>query len=282
MHARVNVHHPGLTPQVAAVIREARALAGWSQRELAARAQTSQATVSRIEREQAPEPDLLVIERILAALGIRVTLDLSGRHLEDRRRQSDFVHAVTAGFVGRHFRRDAWLTANEVQIGETVPRGWIDLLAYREEDASLIVEETKSDILDAGGLLRQVGFYEREALNAAHRLGWRAERATVLVVALDTEAVARRIHANRELLASAFPVSPRELAAWIHDPAKPRPSGWTLATADPRDRGAVWLGSTALGERRRPAAFLDYADAARILNARALVQHHGRPLLHGG
>ncbi len=278
MYVRIDVRHPGFGPQVAALIREARALARWSQRELATRSKTSQSMVSRIEREEAPEPDLLVIERILAALGMRAALDINGRHLEDRRRQSDFVHAVTAGFVGRHFRRDAWLIANEVQIGETVPRGWIDLLAFRESDASLVVEETKTDILDAGGLLRQVGFYQREAANAARRLGWRAERTTVLVVALDTELVARRIQANRDLLAAAFPTSPRELSAWIHDPARARPSGWTLAAADPSDRGAIWLRSTALGERRRPAAFLDYADAAKVLTARALVQPDGRPL----
>ncbi len=276
MHARIDLRHPGLVPEVAAAIREARALAGWSQRELAARSETSQSTVSRIERGEAREPDLLVIERILTALGIRVTLDISGRHLEDRRRQSDFVHGVTAGFIGRRFRRDGWLIANEVQIGDRAPRGWIDLLAFRESDASLVVEETKSGILDAGGLLRQVGFYQREAANAARRLGWRAEWTTVLVVALDTDVVARTIHANRDLLASAFPTAPRALTAWIQDPGKPRPRGWTLATADPRDRGAIWLRSSALGERRRPAAFLDYADAANALAARELVRHNAR------
>jgi transcriptional regulator with XRE-family HTH domain len=276
MRATLHVSHPGFASEIASLLREARALAGWSQRELAARASTSQSMVSRIEREDADEPDLLVAERLLAAFGFHVTLDVNGRHLEDRRRQSDLVHAVVAGFIARHFCRDGWLTTSEAQIGDTVPRGWIDLLAFRESDASLVVEETKTEILDTGGLLRQVGFYEREAFKVARTLGWRAERVTVLVVVVDSEAVAQRIQANRDLLSSAFPTPPRAFSAWVRDPSRPMPGGWTLASADPRDRGASWLRGTPLGERQRPPAFLDYADAAQLLTARAVLERSRR------
>lgn len=109
--------------QLADVVSEARRLIGWSQRELARRAQTSQATIWRIERGRSEHLDLLATERVLAALGIRATLQLEARHLADRRRQQDAVHAQINGYVARRLEQDAWRPATEVTIGDGVPRG---------------------------------------------------------------------------------------------------------------------------------------------------------------
>ena len=49
----------GFMPQLADVVSEARRLIGWSQRELAHRAQTSQATIWRMERGRSERLDLL-------------------------------------------------------------------------------------------------------------------------------------------------------------------------------------------------------------------------------
>lgn len=261
----MRLHEPGFTSQVATLIHEARDLTGWSQRELADRASTSQSTVSRIERGVAREPDLLVVERLLDAFGFRVTLDIAGAHLEDRRRQRDAVHSVLTGFVSRRLRRAGWQVALEVQIGDAVPRGWIDLLAFRDCDASLLVEETKTDILDAGALLRQLRFYEREATRAAQRLGWRAERTRVLLIALDSSRLADRLRANQGLLGAAFPAAVRDMGAWIKDPGRPAPAGWSLAVADPRSRSPVWLKASSLRGGTRVPAFADYRDAAQLL-----------------
>ena len=84
------------------------------------------------------------------------------------------VHAQVNGTVARRLERCGWRTATEVlDRRRTTPRGWIDLLAFREADRALLVEETKTDIPDMGGLQRSVAFYERTALSAARRLGWR-------------------------------------------------------------------------------------------------------------
>jgi transcriptional regulator with XRE-family HTH domain len=61
--------------QAGDVLRAARALAGISQRELARRSGTTQASISRIE-SGLEQPTLDRLARILRALGFRITIDL--------------------------------------------------------------------------------------------------------------------------------------------------------------------------------------------------------------
>jgi transcriptional regulator with XRE-family HTH domain len=263
--AVIPLRQAGFAAAIAGSVREARRLVGWTQRELATAATTSQATVCRLERGRATAVDVLLVERVLDALGMRASLHLDGRHLDDRRRQVDALHALVNGYAARRVERDGWLPATEVQLGDTAPRGWIDLLAFRSVDRSLLVEETKTDIPDIGGLQRSLSFYEREALAAAKRLGWHPKRVAVLVVALDTEVVHRRLADARDLVVRAFPAKVEATGAWLRDPDMPAPRGWTLATCDPAARGGNWLRPTLLGSRRRPPSYAGYADAAARL-----------------
>lgn len=263
--ARIDLGRRGFAPQLADLVRDARLLVGWTQRELAARARTSQATIWRIESGSPAHLDLFVVERVLGALGVRASLDLDARHLVDRRRQHDAVHARLTGYVARRLEPAGWLTATEVPLGEGAPRGWIDLLGYRPADRAMLVEETKTEILDVGALQRSLAFYEREASAAARRIGWRPLRGAVLVVALDTAALGRRLADNRDLVARAFPAPVDEVSAWLIDPAHDPPGGWALAMADPAVRAAGWLRPTMIGARRRPPAYANYADAAARL-----------------
>jgi transcriptional regulator with XRE-family HTH domain len=250
------------TGAVADLVRDSRELIGWSQRELAARAGTSQATICRLEADTASSIGFEVVERVLGALGLRVSLDVNGRHLDDRRRQRDEVHARLNGFVARRIQRMGWLTATEVPVGGGTPRGWIDVLAYREADRALLIEETKTDLPDMGALQRSLAFYEREAWSAARRLGWRAVRSSVLVVALDSATVAQRLADNRDLVGLAFRARIPDVTAWLQDPSCPAPRGWSIGCCDPVSRSPGWLRPTMLGSRRRPPAYESYADAA--------------------
>jgi len=263
----ISLGDPGLRTTLSGLVREARVLIGWSQRELADRAETSQAAIWRLETVQPGPLDLAVVERVLEALGMRCSLGINDRHLADRRRQRDGVHAILNGFLARRLARlDGWLPAGtEVPIGEDAPRGWIDLLAFRPADRSLLVDETKTEIPDMGALQRSVAFYEREAPRVADALGWRAARTVVLVLGLDSRAFGQRLADNRGLVTTAFPGDVEQMAGWLADPAQRPPRGWTLALADPATKGRTWLRPTPLGSRRRPPAYEDYADAARRL-----------------
>jgi transcriptional regulator with XRE-family HTH domain len=251
-----------LGPEFGRLVRDARRLIGWSQRDLAARVGASQAAIWRLETDQPGRIDLTLVEGVMEALGLRATMRIEARHLDDRRRQRDGVHAVVNGFTARRLSRLGWATATEVQIGDQHPRGWIDLLAFRREDRALLVDETKTEIPDMGGLQRSLSFYAREARTVAAGLGWQARTVTVLVVALDSESLARRIADNRAIVEQAFPGSVSAMVTWLADPGAPAPRGWTLALVDPKVRGEAWLRPTTLGSRRRPPAYRDYADAA--------------------
>lgn len=264
----IEVGRRGFAAQLADVVRDARLLVGWSQRELADRADTSHTTIWRMEDGHAACLDLLVAERVLRVLGIRASLAFDARHLADRRRQLDAVHARLVSYVARRLERAGWRTALEVALGDGAPRGWIDLLAYREVDGALLIDETKTEIPDFGGLGRSLSFYEREAWAAARSLGWTPRRAIVLVTALDSVALAQRLTDNRDLVTRMFPAPVPDTAAWLADPSAPAPRGWGLAMVDPLARGAAWLRPTMLGSRRRSPAYEDYADAVARLRSR--------------
>ncbi len=256
---------PGTAQDLARVILDARRLVGWSQTELASRAGASQAALSRLKTGRNARLDMDATGRFLAALGMTCDLTIRDLHLRDRERQVDAVHSVMNGFIARRLQRWCWLSVLEAQIGDIMPRGWIDLVAYREADRSLLVEETKSDIPDMGGLQRSVSFYQSMAWEVARGLNWKPTRIAVLVVALDSETVARRLSENREVVRRVFPERVGEFAAWLSDSAKPFPRRWGLGTCDPASRERTWLRPTTLGARRRPPAYRDYAEAAARL-----------------
>ena len=264
----LELHRRGFAAQLADTVREARALIGWSQRELAARSTTSHTTVWRIERGVAGHLDLAAVERVLTALGIRTALQLDSRHLGDRRRQHDAVHARLTGYIARRLERSGWVTRTEVPIGVGPPRGWIDLLAFREADHALLVDESKTELDDLGAIQRSVAFYEREALTVARLAGWHARSVVVALLLLDSTSVARRLVENRDLARRAFSGDAQQLQAWIDGPGAPRPRGWTVAMVDPAGRRGAWLRPTPLTSGRRSWAYVDYADAAAKLRRR--------------
>jgi transcriptional regulator with XRE-family HTH domain len=266
--ASIQLRDPTADAALGSLIRESRQLIGWTQRELAHHAGTSQSTVSRIEAGQAGTTDLATIGHLLVALGLRPSIELDLRHLGDRRRQADAVHAVVNGFGARKLERWSWLTATEVRLGDGVPIGWVDLMAFRPADRALVVDETKTEIHDVGGMQRSIAFYHREAWAAAAALGWVPSRVEVLVLALDSTAVARQLAANRDLVTRAFPGDVDRMAAWLQYPDAPPPNGWTLATCDPATRSPDWLRPTTLTGRPTAPRYADYADAARRLLGR--------------
>jgi transcriptional regulator with XRE-family HTH domain len=261
----IDLTSTALGPWLAALLRRSRSLIGISQEELARRADSSSGTVWRLEHGMADHIDLAVVERVFAVLGLKAILSVQDRHLADRVRQHDGVHAVINGFGARRLTSLTWATRLEAQIGVDRPRGWIDLLGYRAADKALLVDETKTDIPDMGELQRSLAFYEREAAAVARGFGWDVRSVTVVVLALDTGVLARRLADNRDIVRQAFPGEVSVLDAWLRDPAAPRPNDWTIAMVDPATRGEHWLRPPILGRVRRKPAYEGYADAAARL-----------------
>jgi transcriptional regulator with XRE-family HTH domain len=267
--ARIRLQSTTLPAAIGELVRDTRLAIGWSQAELGARVGASQTTIWRIEHGDPGTIDLGTVQRVLASLGLRATLEVEGRHLADRADQRDRVHAALIAAIAGRLRRFGWMVETEVPTGAASPTGWIDALAYRERDAAMAIIEVKTDLPDVGGLQRQVTWYEREAPYAARRLGWHPASTNVIVICLSSAAVAARLREHRELLGPAFPGDPRTAERWLRDPGASPPAGRTLALTDLARRRDPALQPSGLHGRGIRPAYRDYAHAASILRARS-------------
>jgi transcriptional regulator with XRE-family HTH domain len=253
-----------LAYRVASVVLDARKAIGWTQMELARRANTSQAAVSRLESGRIEEIDLGLVGRVLDAFHARVELTIDIPHLSDRRRQRDPAHARCVAFVRNRLAAIGWTVRTEVEIVAGRSQGWMDLFAQHGPTATVGVFEIKTDIDDAGRVERQIAWYEREAFATARRLGWESRGLVSAVLVLDTERAERRLRENRDILDHDFPVRASELLAWLTQPiADARPKGRALAMVDPLSRRRDWLRATVVDGRRRPSRYADYAEFMR-------------------
>jgi hypothetical protein len=108
--------------------------------------------------------------------------------------------------VTRRLVGSGWLVQREVEIGADRIRGWIDILAFHPESGVLLVIEVKTEIHDVGAIERSMNWYQREAMRAAHRLGWRPRAVGSALLVLQSRA-------NDERVVSAGTVSPRAFRA---------------------------------------------------------------------
>lgn len=222
-----------------------------------------------VARLEAGTGDLLnagLVDRALEILGIDVRLDGNLPNLQARVQQRDSVHARCCAYVGRNLIDGGWTVRHEVEVGTGRFRGWIDLLAYRDSDRSLLCPEMKSEIHDLGAIQRTLTWYEREAWTAARAEGWSPRRLVSGLIVLSSDDVERALLDNRDLLAQAFPGRAHALAEWLADPDAPVPPR-SLGMVDPRSRRRSWLRPTRLDGRRSAAPFRNYADAAAQLRA---------------
>lgn len=88
---------------VPSILRRARARAGLSLRELAARAETSHSTLAAYESARVA-PNVETFDRILAATGFDASVSLTPRVASDEARSREFVDALhlAAQFPVRH------------------------------------------------------------------------------------------------------------------------------------------------------------------------------------
>lgn len=256
-----------LRAALATAVRTARRESGWSQAVLARRLGVSQSMISRLETAPTDYLDAELASRALTTLGIRVTFDGRTLGLAGRREQRDLVHASCTGAVARRLRRAGWEVAVEVEIGSGRSRGWIDLLAYRVSDRTLLLIEIKTEIHDAGALLRTVAWYRREAWVAARRRGWRPARLAMGLVLLASAANDESVRRSFGVLGEVFPNEATELAQLIETGGAQSPSG-AIAMIDPRSRRSAWLRLTRVHGRRSAAPYATYRDAVERLMPR--------------
>jgi transcriptional regulator with XRE-family HTH domain len=250
---------PGLRAQLGSAIRDGRHARRWTQEALGHRARVSRSMIGAVEGGWA-NPSLGVLERIAGALGAELVLDLRLATVIGRADRADAAHARCVAAARRALERHGFICAVECEIVDGRLRGWIDLLAFDPVSSLLLVVEVKTELRDLGGLLRQVGWYQRTAGAIAQRRGWHVRRTVAVVVFLATDANDASLVANREAITASFPIRGRAARDLLTGSAVTPGSGWALSMIDPRRRrDSVWAASR-LDGRRTPAPYRSYAD----------------------
>jgi transcriptional regulator with XRE-family HTH domain len=248
------------------LVRDLRQAIGWSQRELARRADVSQALVSAIENGRVGNVSMATLARLFDAMGAELVIDANRPFLGDRKRQRDPAHVHCTNQVVRRLQRAGWLTATEVEVGGNRSRGWIDVLAWHPGTGVLLVIEVKTEIHDLGGIERTLGWYERESWAAARRLGWRPRKVVGTLILLATEVNETRLRDNREAIARGFPIRAASLVGIVAGSNVSGDRARAMAMIDPRSKRQIWLRSARIDGRRTPAPYAHYADFMSHVN----------------
>lgn len=234
-----------------------------TQQQLADAVGLARGHIAMIEGGRA-SPSLGVVTRIARALDLEVDLVFRPPLIVGGPGQRDAIHARCSGYVDRRLRTAGLLTAREVEIVHARSHGWMDLLAFERRTATLVVVEIKSRLDDLGALERQIGWYERSAVDAARSLGWQSSRVVTWLVVLATAENEATILGNRAIFDLAFPVRATAASAWLRDGGAP-PQGRALSLIDPASRRRDWLIRTRLDGRRSEPPYRDHRDAIRLV-----------------
>jgi hypothetical protein len=178
----------------------------------------SQSTVSRIERGHLDSLPIATIERVTAALDLRVELRVRWRGGElDRLLDRD--HAALGESILAWLADCGWDGRPEVSFSRYGERGVIDILARHAASGALLVIELKTALVDLQDLIGGVDRKHRLAAFVAQPLGWDVSSVSSLVVVAAGRTNSRRVAQHQQLLRAAFPVDGRSVRAWVRRPA---------------------------------------------------------------
>lgn len=245
-----------------AQVQSIRIALGMGQRALARRMGRSQGYVSLVERGSVPGLSIAEADGIARALGATLVFGVEAPVLLGGSRQRDAAHARCVAYVSRRLVASGWHVRREIAIGTRERPGWIDILAFNPETRVLLVIEVKTDLVDIGGLERQLGWYHREARSRCRDLGWDPFGIVATALILATASNDDRIRANAVGLRQIFPLRWRDLMSVIGC-AQPSGAGWAMAMIDPRSRVRDWCRPTVVDGRRSAAPYRHIADFLR-------------------
>jgi hypothetical protein len=111
-----------------------------------------------------------------------------------------------------------WTFLPEVSFSIYGERGVIDVLAWHQEQETLLVVELKTEIVDVQELIGRVDQKRRLARRVAADRGWHPQRVGVWVVLASSRTSHRRIAAHVNTLRAAFPDDGRAVHGWLANP----------------------------------------------------------------
>jgi transcriptional regulator with XRE-family HTH domain len=204
-----------------AILRAARIRRGWRQRDLAAGAHISDATVSRIERGHLEGVQVRTIRALASTLDVRVEL-LPRSRGGDLDRLMNAKHAALSEAVVAWLRAlPGWSVRPEVSYAWFGERGVVDVLAWNEERSALLEVELKTAIVDIGELLGTIDRRRRLGGEIAHPLGWAPTTVSSLLVIAESAANRARVHSLSSTFDAALPDRIVEVRRYLRRPSEP-------------------------------------------------------------
>jgi DNA-binding Xre family transcriptional regulator len=230
--------------RIGRVLRAIREHLGLTQRQVAEAAALSQAIVSRAERGEVSGLRLATLDRIAAALGAVVHVDIRYRGGEADR-LVDRGHAALVEFVVGVLRRIGWEVVVEYSFNAFGERGSVDVLAWHAPTRTLLIVEVKSRFTDLQAMLLSLGRKLRLVPGIVREdLGWDAAAVGRIVVVSGTAQNRSVTAAHRSIFDASFPARAGDIRGWLRSPVGPIAGVWFVSTgAVPTPRQA--------GRRRR-------------------------------
>jgi transcriptional regulator with XRE-family HTH domain len=204
--------------RLGSLVRAARIRNGLRQEDLAGAAGVGRATISRLESGNLGLVSLTTVERIAAAVDVRVELQARWRG-GDGDRLLNWRHSLLADSFSSALRaRDGWTVEAEVSFSIYGERGAIDQLGWHEAAAHLLVVELKTEFVDVNEMLGTLDRKLRLAPRIAAEKGWRPRLVSGWLIVSDTRTNRRHAAAHASLLRTRFPMDGRSLPSFLDNP----------------------------------------------------------------
>lgn len=189
--------------------------------DLAEQAGVSQSLVARVERGGAARLTVRRLEALGEELGARVVVRLEWNG-EDADRLLDGAHAALVDAVAAALVEHGWEVVPEATFAIYGERGSIDILAWHEASATLLVVEVKSVVPDMQSMLGSLDRKMRLADSIARSRGWRPGRIGCLLAIQDGTTARRRVEQHAATFDARFPDRAIEVRQFIRDPGAAR------------------------------------------------------------
>ncbi|MGH2465323.1 MAG: helix-turn-helix transcriptional regulator [Candidatus Limnocylindrales bacterium] len=190
----------------------------WRQQDLAERAGVGRTVLVDFEAGRLGGMRLATLRRIAAPLGF--SLEVTPRGLgAEADRVLDQGHAFLLGATSVWLVDFGWRCVAEVSYSEWGERGSIDLLAWHEPTATLLVVEIKTELVSIEATLRKLDEKTRLApAIATARFGWQPAAVGRLLVLPDVRSERRRAASHGAVLDGALPVRSYAARSWCRSP----------------------------------------------------------------
>ncbi len=202
-------------------IRAVRRRRGWRQDDLARASGIGRPTISRIELGGADRHTVRTLDTVATALGVRLDVRVSWNG-EGIDRLLDGAHAGLVEATSVLLDRNGWMVAPEVSISIGGERGSIDILAFHEPTATLLVVEVKSVVPDLQATLATLDRKVRLGARVARERGWDPAGTGRLLVIGNDRTSRRRVDAFETTFRLVLPVRGYDVDRWLRAP-RPTP-----------------------------------------------------------